>query len=1686
MRLYSGTILFTLLLIGGVFTTGFTQITVSTVITQQPTCADPTGGEVTVTVSGGVDPYTVNINGITNPLYNESIAGTPGQTIFFLPDVSHAPLGEGAYVINAFDQNLDIDAEIIILTISQPVVTVPGAPVDICENDAADDISLRVGAVPGGGTFTFSGSGVTGNFFNPSGLSGLITINVQYDLFSCSVTETFDYNVNPEANPALAGPNNVCEGSTGNVYTTDPGQTNYIWAVSAGGTITAGGGATDNTATVTWNTAGAQTVTVNYTDASNCSATSPTVYNVTVNNLPTPTITGPVNPCIGSTGNLYSTEAGQANYVWTVSAGGVVTSGGGATDNTVTVTWNTAGAQTVSVNYTDSNLCTAVIPTIYNVTVQNLPVPTISGPSQACLGLTGNIYSTEGGQTNYLWTVSAGGTITSGGGATDNTVTVTWTVTGAQTVSVNYEDANGCTATSPTVYNVTVNNLPVPTLAGPNDVCESSTGNVYTTEPGQTNYVWLVSAGGTVTSGGSATDNTVTVTWNTAGAQTVSVNYEDGNGCTAVAATVYNVTVNSLPVPTLGGPNSVCEGTTGNVYATEAGQTNYVWAVSAGGVVTSGGGAADNTVTVTWTTAGAQTVSVNYEDGNSCTAITPIVLNVSVDAAPIVSTQPTDQSGCEGGNASFSVVATGTGITYQWEEDNGGGFTPMAGETGATLNLTGLLVSMDGFVYRVVVSGPNCPSVTSNTVNLTVDTAPVVTVDPVNQAICEGDNVTFTVTATGDNRTYQWQESTDGGVIFNDLAGETSASLTLNSVSATMDANRYRVVVGGTNCPSVNSASALLTVVSASITGDNLICLATSSTGAYQAPAGQSNYVWTVSGGGTIDSGQGTDAIVVTWSNEAIESVGITYTTTLACDVSTSINVNVFNTTPAPVVSTPQDICQGDAQPVLTIDNFSGQTVTWYLDPGLTTVAGSGEFYTPSSAELDTSVPGSTSFFVTQTIPGCGEGPAAEIVINVNSLPDAGLDAAVDACNTQTSLDLFSQLGGTPTAGGTWSDDDISGALTGSVFDPAMAGAGTYNFTYLVTSPGCPDDMSTVTVTVENQPDPGIDNNTIACVLTTSLDLFMVLGGTPDTGGTWTDDDNSGALAGSIFDPSAAGFGTYKFSYSFTGLTICTDTSATVTIDVENVSPPPVVVTPVDICINDPAPTLTATGTSITWYSDSLLTNQVGSGNTYTPASTELDTSVPGATSFYTTQDPGCGPSGAAIVVVNVLNSSPVPIVVPVSDLCRNDPRPTFEAIGTDIMWHSDMAKTDTIGIGNLFTPNSSQLDTDIEGTTFFYASQNTGCGRSDAIETSVTVIFNCLGPCFTSNIVQQPSTCNDGDGSITFTLDGNEILPVQFRLLQLNGTDTVFNLLQSGNFFDSLFAGTYQYVINDSQSCDDQGEIVLMQKLSTVDVTFDNASDINCSGENAGIVLTVTRGMDPYEYSIDEGTSWQTLVNNMIQLTSGTFVIWVRDDGNDSCPFKSSPVEVTEPDPLSYAVEILKSFPDLPTGSILISDVGGGIPGFEIRAELIQSTSGFPGQTFFLDWTEVPFISETGKFEINIEKLFAGIYQVDLRDSNRCEVSVLNESLDPEVPLDDSLFIPNVFTPNKDGYNDFFFIRNMPEDFPTSVLIVNRWGKKVFESANYNNEWMAEGLADGVYYYTINIKGETKQGWVEVWRGTR
>ncbi|HRZ43126.1 MAG TPA: choice-of-anchor L domain-containing protein [Bacteroidales bacterium] len=67
-----------------------------------------------------------------------------------------------------------------------------------------------------------------------------------------------------------------------------------------------------------------------------------------------------------------------------------------------------------------------------------------------------------------------------------------------------------------------------------------------------------------------------------------------------------------------------------------------------------------------------------------------------------------------------------------------------------------------------------------------------------------------------------------------------------------------------------------------------------------------------------------------------------------------------------------------------------------------------------------------------------------------------------------------------------------------------------------------------------------------------------------------------------------------------------------------------------------------------------------------------------------------------------------------------------------------------------------------------------------------------------------------------------------------------------------------------------------------------------------------------------------------------------------------------------------------------------------------------------------------------------------------------------------DKIEIPNVITPNSDGFNDVFFIKNIDKLKSSRLIIYNRWGKKVFEMENYDNTWDARNHSDGVYYWTL------------------
>ncbi|MFZ4708200.1 MAG: hypothetical protein ACOYMF_19505, partial [Bacteroidales bacterium] len=120
-------------------------------------------------------------------------------------------------------------------------------------------------------------------------------------------------------------------------------------------------------------------------------------------------------------------------------------------------------------------------------------------------------------------------------------------------------------------------NIPVPSVSGSSVVCMSSSGNIYKTEAGKSLYSWSISAGGIITSGGSSTDSTVNITWESDGIKHVSVDYTASNGCHAFTPTVYPVTVNPLPAASTDGDKAICFGNNISIGADAVSGNTYGW-----------------------------------------------------------------------------------------------------------------------------------------------------------------------------------------------------------------------------------------------------------------------------------------------------------------------------------------------------------------------------------------------------------------------------------------------------------------------------------------------------------------------------------------------------------------------------------------------------------------------------------------------------------------------------------------------------------------------------------------------------------------------------------------------------------------------------------------------------------------------------------------------------------------------------------------------------------------------------------------------------------------------------------------------------------------------------------------------------------------------------------------------------
>ena len=131
---------------------------------------------------------------------------------------------------------------------------------------------------------------------------------------------------------------------------------------------------------------------------------------------------------------------------------------------------------------------------------------------------------------------------------------------------------------------ITQGTTPVPTITGPTVLCLSSQQWAYSTATGMTNYVWNVSSGDSIVSGQGS--STVQVVWKQSGTRTVSVNYTNSTGCSAVSPTVMDVNLQTVPsaADSITGTSTVCQGYQNISYSvpTIPGAGTYVWSLPPG------------------------------------------------------------------------------------------------------------------------------------------------------------------------------------------------------------------------------------------------------------------------------------------------------------------------------------------------------------------------------------------------------------------------------------------------------------------------------------------------------------------------------------------------------------------------------------------------------------------------------------------------------------------------------------------------------------------------------------------------------------------------------------------------------------------------------------------------------------------------------------------------------------------------------------------------------------------------------------------------------------------------------------------------------------------------------------------------------------------------------------------------
>jgi hypothetical protein len=1186
-------------------------------------CVGATTSALTATGSS-LKWYTAATGGTGSSTAPTPSSTTAGTTTYWVSQTTAAGC-EGA--------RASIDVVVNALP-AAPTVT---SPVTYCQGATAAALtatgtSLKWYSTPTGG------GGTTATPTPSTATAGSVTYYVsQTNAAGCegpraSITVT----VNPlPAAPTVSSPVTYCQNATATALSATG--SSLKWYTSA-----TGGTGTTTAPTPSTSTAGTTKYYVSQTNAFGCEGPRDSI-SVVVNPLPTmPTVTSPVNYCQGATPSALS--ATGTSLLWYTTA-----TGGTGSSTAPTPSTATAGTTTYWVSQTTAVGCEGPRASI-DIVVNALPAaPTVTSPVTYCQGATAAALTATG--TSLKWYSTP-----TGGGGTTTTPTPSTATAGSVTYYVSQTNAAGCEGPRASIT-VTVNPLPAaPTVTSPVTYCLGETTSALTATG--SSLKWYTSG-----TGGTASATAPTPSSATAGTTTYWVSQTNSFGCEGPRDSI-NVIVNSvLPAPTVTSPVNYCVGATTS--ALTATGSSLKWYTTA-----TGGTGSSTAPTPSSATAGTTTYWVSQTTAAGCEGARASI-DVVVNALPVAPTVTSPVTYCQGATAS---ALTATGISLKWYSTPTGG----GGTTATPTPSTATAGSVTYYVSQTNAAGCEGPRA-----SITVTVNPLPAAPTVSSPVTYCQNATATaLSATGSS--LKWYTSATGGT------GTTTAPTPSTSTAGTTKYYVSQTNAFGCEGPR-DSISVVVNPLPTMPTVTSPVNYCQGATPSALSATGTSLLWYTAATGGTGSSTAPTPSTATAGTT----TYWVSQTTAVGCEgPRASIDVVVNALPAAPTVTSPVTYCQGATAAALTA---TGTSLKWYSTP----TGGGGTTATPTPS---TATAGSVTYYVSQTNAAGCEGPRASITVTVNPLPAAPtVTSPVAFCEASSTVPLSasgtSLLWYTTATGGT-------GSSTAPTPSSTTAGTTTY-YVSQTNSFGCEGPRSALDVVINPLPAaPTVTTpvtycqNATASALTasgTSLKWYTV-----STGGT------AGTVAPT---PATSSTGTTLYYVSQTSSLGCEGPRATITVVVNPLPAAPSVSSPVAYCLGASASALSATGTSLKWYT-------IASGGTGTTTAPTPSTSVVGTTTYYVSQTSslGCeGPRASIDVVINPLPAAPT-VVSPVS-YCQSATATALTATGTSLKWY-------TVATGGTSLSAAPTPGTSTPGTTTYYVSQTSAAG-CEGPRAAINVIIN-------------------------------------------------------------------------------------------------------------------------------------------------------------------------------------------------------------------------------------------------------------------------------------------------------------------------------------------------------------------------